>query len=91
MPKMAITMGVGTIMEAKRCLLLASGTSKAKAIANAVEGPITAEVPASVLQMHPRTVVVIDEAAATQLKRVAYYKHVYANKQKLLSIANIGA
>lgn len=84
-PKMAITMGVGTIMEAKQCLLLASGTSKAEAIANAVEGPITAEVPASVLQMHPRTVVVIDESAATQLKRVDYYKHVYANKQKLLS------
>ena len=84
-PKMAITMGVGTIMEAKQCLLLASGESKAKAIAHAVEGPITAEVPASVLQMHPRTIVVIDETAASQLKRVDYYKQVYANKQKLLS------
>ncbi len=84
-PKMAITMGVGTIMEAKQCLLLASGESKAEAITHAVEGPITAEVPASVLQMHPRTVVIIDEAAASQLKRVDYYKQVYANKQKLLS------
>ena len=84
-PKMAITMGVGTIMEAKQCLLLANGESKAEAIANAVEGPITAEVPASVLQMHPRAVVVLDAAAASQLKRVDYYKHVYANKQKLLS------
>ena len=84
-PKMAITMGVGTIMEAKQCLLLASGESKAEAIAHAVEGPITSEVPASVLQMHPRTVVIIDEAAASQLKRVDYYKQVYANKQKLLS------
>ncbi|MDE0686666.1 MAG: glucosamine-6-phosphate deaminase [Candidatus Poribacteria bacterium] len=84
-PKMAITMGVGTIMEAKQCLLLANGESKAEAIAHAVEGPITAEVPASVLQMHPRTVVIIDEEAASQLKRVAYYKQVYANKQKLLS------
>ena len=83
-PKMAITMGVGTIMDAKQCLLLASGASKAAAVAHAVEGPITAEVPASVLQMHPRTIVVIDEAAATQLKRVDYYKQVYANKQKLL-------
>ena len=83
-PKMAITMGVGTIMDAKQCLLLASGASKAAAVAHAVEGPITAEVPASVLQMHPRTIVVIDEAAAAQLKRVDYYKQVYANKQKLL-------
>ena len=84
-PKMAITMGVGTIMDAKQCLLLASGESKAGAIANAVEGPITAEVPASVLQMHPQTVVIIDEAAASQLKRGDYYKQVYANKQELLS------
>ena len=83
-PKMAITMGVGTIMDAKQCLLLASGASKAAAVAHAVEGPITAEVPASVLQMHPRTIVVINEAAAAQLKRVDYYKQVYANKQKLL-------
>ena len=84
-PKMAITMGVGTIMDAKRCLLMASGESKAEAIAHAVEGPITAEVPASALQMHPRTVVVIDEAAAFKLKRADYYKEAYANKQKLLS------
>ena len=87
-PKMAITMGVGTIMEAKQCLLLASGESKAAAIANAVEGPITADVPASVLQMHPRTVAVIDAAAASRLKRVDYYKQVYANKQQLLSQDN---
>lgn len=84
-PKMAITMGVGTIMEAKRCLLLANGESKASAIARAIEGAITAEVPASVLQMHPQTIVLIDEAAASQLKRVDYYKQVYANKQKLLN------
>ena len=84
-PKMAITMGVGTIMEARQCLLLASGESKAEAIANAVEGPITAEVPASVLQMHPQTAVIIDEAAASRLKRIDYYKEVYANKLELLA------
>ncbi len=83
-PTMAITMGVGTIMEAKKCLLLASGESKAAAVAAAVEGPITAEVPASVLQMHPRAVVLTDNAAASQLKRIDYYKQVYTNKQKLL-------
>ena len=84
-PKMAITMGVGTIMEAKRCLLMASGESKAEAIAHTVEGAITAEVPASALQMHPHTVVIIDEAAASNLKRADYYKQAYANKEKLLS------
>ncbi|RKU33056.1 glucosamine-6-phosphate deaminase [Candidatus Poribacteria bacterium] len=83
-PTLAITMGVGTIMEARQCLLLANGASKASAIASAVEGPITAEVPASVLQMHPCTVVLLDEAAASALKRAAYYRQVYANKLRLL-------
>ena len=86
-PKMAITIGIGTIMEARQCLLLAYGDSKAGPIAQAVEGPITASVPASILQMHPQTVVLIDEAAASQLKRVDYYKQAYANKLKLLSTA----
>ncbi|MCH8290868.1 glucosamine-6-phosphate deaminase [Candidatus Poribacteria bacterium] len=82
-PKMAITMGVGTIMEAKQCLLLASGKSKAQAIARCVEGPITAEVPASALQMHPKAVILIDEEAASQLKRIDYYKWGYENKLRL--------
>ncbi len=83
-PKMAITMGVGTIMEAKKCILLANGASKAATVAAAVEGPITAEVPASALQMHPKAVFLIDDGAASQLKRRDYYRHVYTNKQKLL-------
>ena len=82
-PKMAITMGIGTIMEAKRCLLLANGKSKADAIARCVEGPITAEVPASALQMHPRVIILIDEAAASHLKRIDYYKWAYENKLRL--------
>jgi glucosamine-6-phosphate deaminase len=82
-PKMAITMGVGTIMEAKQCLLLASEESKAEAIARCVEGPITAEVPASALQMHPKAVILVDENAASQLKRADYYKWVYENKLRL--------
>ena len=84
-PEMAITMGIGTIMEAKQCLLLANGTSKATAIAKAVEGPITSMVPASILQMHPNTVTLIDESAASDLKEVEYYKRSYANKLKLQS------
>ncbi len=84
-PEMAITMGIGTIMEAKQCLLLANGTSKAEAIAKAVEGPITAMVPASILQMHPNMVAIIDKSAASDLKEVEYYKRSYANKLKLQS------
>ena len=84
-PEMAITMGIGTIMKAKQCLLLANGTSKSEAIAKAVEGPITSMVPASILQMHPNTVTLIDESAASDLKEVEYYKRSYANKLKLQS------
>lgn len=84
-PEMAITMGIGTIMDAKHCLLLASGESKSEAIAKAVEGPITAMVPASILQMHPKSTVIIDEAAASKLEEIEYYKRSYANSQKLMS------
>ncbi|MFB3041932.1 MAG: glucosamine-6-phosphate deaminase, partial [Candidatus Poribacteria bacterium] len=63
--------------------LLASGESKAQAIARCVEGPITAEVPASALQMHPKAVILIDEEAASQLKRIDYYKWGYENKLRL--------
>ena len=83
-PEMAITMGVGTIMEAKQCILLASGKSKSVAIVNAVEGPITASVPASVLQMHPNTYIIIDEDAASKLKEIEYYKRCYENRLRLL-------
>jgi len=75
-PRLAITMGCGTIMEARRILLLANGENKAEAIAATVEGPITSQVTASVLQMHPDVTVIIDEAAASKLKRREYYKHV---------------
>jgi glucosamine-6-phosphate deaminase len=79
-PHHVITMGVGTIMEARQILLLAFGKNKARAVAEAVEGPITAMCPASVLQMHPTAKVVLDEAAASRLKRADYYRWVYDNK-----------
>ena len=82
-PKMSITMGVGTIMEAKRCILLANGENKAKAVANAIEGPITASIPASALQMHPNTTILLDASAAKNLKHLEYYKWVYQNKREL--------
>jgi glucosamine-6-phosphate deaminase len=79
-PRRAITMGVGTIIEARRCLLLATGDSKAAVIAQAVEGPITSMVTASALQLHPRCTVVVDEPAAAQLKEKDYYRWIFDNE-----------
>jgi glucosamine-6-phosphate deaminase len=79
-PMHVITMGVGTIMEARQVLLLAFGENKARAIADAVEGPITAMNPASMLQMHPVAKVLLDEAAATELHHREYYRWVYDHK-----------
>lgn len=79
-PHHVITMGIGTIMESRRSLLLAFGEKKADAIARMVEGPVTSMIPASMLQMHPEAVVIIDEAAASRLKRSDYYRWVYDNK-----------
>ena len=66
-PKYAITMGVGTIMDAKALLLLASGESKADAIKATCEGPITAMWPATIVQMHRQATVIVDKAAASKL------------------------
>jgi glucosamine-6-phosphate deaminase len=73
-------MGVGTIMDSRMCLLLAFGKKKARAVAAACEGPITAMVPASVLQMHPRAVIILDRDAASALKKTDYYEWIYAHK-----------
>ena len=80
MPRRAITMGVGTIIEARRCILLATGDTKTKVIAQAVEGPITSMVSASALQLHPRCTVIVDEAAAANLKEKDYYRWVFENE-----------
>jgi len=66
-PKYAITMGIGTIMEARQLLLLASGKNKAHAIKITVEGPITAMVPATIVQMHPKATIIVDKEAASEL------------------------
>lgn len=79
-PRRAITMGVGTIIEARRCLLLATGNSKAEVIAQAVEGPITSMISASALQLHARCTVVVDEAAAGKLKEQDYYRWIFENE-----------
>jgi glucosamine-6-phosphate deaminase len=79
-PRRAITMGVGTIIEARRCLLLATGESKAAMVAKAVEGPITSMVTASALQLHPRCTVVVDEEAASALTETDYYRWIFSNE-----------
>ena len=79
-PSHVITMGIGTIMEARVNLLLAFGDNKADAVAQAVEGPVTAMNPASALQLHRTTIFCIDEPAASALKRADYYRWVYDNK-----------
>ncbi len=68
-PRRAITMGVGTILEARQVILMAYGEGKANVIAQAIEGPVTANIAASFLQGHPNSVIVLDEAAAAQLTR----------------------
>lgn len=71
-PRFAITMGIGTIMEAHELLLVASGESKADAIRATLEGPVTAMVPSTIVQLHPKALVVMDEEAAS---RCAYRHH----------------
>ncbi len=75
-PQCAITMGIGTILEAKRILLLASGASKARAVASAIEGPVTASITASALQWHPDVSFLVDQDAGALLKQKEYYSRV---------------
>jgi glucosamine-6-phosphate deaminase len=79
-PARALTMGVGTIQESRRCLLLVTGAAKAAILARAVEGPITAMVTGSALQLHPHCTVIVDEAAATALQGIEYYRWVFATE-----------
>jgi glucosamine-6-phosphate deaminase len=75
-PRLAITMGVGTILESRQCLLLAAGPEKAKAIRETIEGPITAQITASALQLHRDVIAILDEEAARLLERREYYLEV---------------
>ena len=79
-PRHCITMGVGTILDTKSVLLFAFGEGKSDIIAKAVEGPISSMVPASALQLHPKVKVILDDAAASKLVNIDYYKEVYANR-----------
>jgi glucosamine-6-phosphate deaminase len=80
MPRRAVTMGVGTILDCRRCILLATGTEKADIIAKAVEGPITSMISATALQLHPDCTVVVDTEAARLLENTEYYRWVFDNE-----------
>ncbi|OIO75420.1 MAG: glucosamine-6-phosphate deaminase [Elusimicrobia bacterium CG1_02_37_114] len=75
-PRFAITMGVGTIMESRMCMLLASGKRKAEILVKAIEGPVTASIPASMLQLHPNVIVIADKEASFNLAQKDYYIYV---------------
>ena len=76
-PKCALTMGIGTILEADHCVLLAIGATKSEAVAQMIEGPLTAACPATALQLHPRATIILDGEAASGLKLQDYYHHVH--------------
>ncbi len=80
MPRRGITMGVGTILDSRRCLLVATGKKKAAIIAKAVEGPITGMISASALQLHPHCRVIVDEEAACILQEQVYYRWIFDNE-----------
>lgn len=79
-PKLCLTQGLGTIMESRHAVMLGFGKGKAQAVAECVEGAVSARWPASVLQMHPHATVVIDEDAASQLRFTSYYVDTYRGK-----------
>lgn len=80
MPKRAITMGVGTILDSRRCIMLVTGEAKADIVSKAVEGPITSMISATALQLHPRCTVIVDEAAAAKLENRGYYDWIFQNE-----------
>jgi glucosamine-6-phosphate deaminase len=79
-PWHVVTQGIGTILEARHLVLLAFGREKAAAVAAAVEGPVTAMVPASALQLHPHATVVVDEPAGSDLRLAGYYRETWSHK-----------
>jgi len=79
-PRHVITQGLGTSLGAEHLVLVATGAAKATATAAAVEGPLTASCPGSVLQLHPHVTLVVDEAAGAQLARADHYRYVLTHK-----------
>jgi len=80
MPTRAITVGIGTILESRRCLMLVTGRDKAVVLAKALEGPITSMISASALQLHPHCTVIVDEEAAANLQEREYYRWIFSTE-----------
>lgn len=89
MPMRAVTMGVGTILEAKKLLLVATGDEKADIVSKTVEGPVTSMISATALQLHEDAVVILDEAAAAKLAGAEEYKFQFKNDPKWAAYQNI--
>ena len=87
LPRVAITMGLGTLLAARACLVVAFGAEKERSAAEMIEGPVTSLVPASVLQHHPQTTVVLDDAAAALLVNAAHYREVETLRREMESNA----
>ncbi|WP_028280757.1 glucosamine-6-phosphate deaminase [Arthrobacter sp. H5] len=79
-PHHVVTQGLGTIMDARHVVLIATGAQKACAVHDFVEGPVAAVCAASILQLHPHATILIDEAAASKLKLADYYRYTFDNK-----------
>lgn len=79
-PRHVLTQGLGTILQARHLVLLASGRAKAEAVHQMVEGPVSAMWPGSVLQLHPHVTVLVDEPAASRLQLAGYYRETWSAK-----------
>ncbi len=79
-PTHCVSQGLGTIMDARNLVMVASGEKKADVVAAMIEGPVTAMCPASLLQFHRRAFVIIDEAAASKLQYAEYFRHVASHQ-----------
>ncbi len=82
MPRRAFTMGIGTILEARRLIMLVTGAGKADITAKALEGPLCSMTTGSAIQLHPNAVVILDEAAAAKLTLRDYYQYIWDNEPK---------
>jgi glucosamine-6-phosphate deaminase len=82
-PRHALTQGIGTILQAREVVLIATGAGKAQAASRVIEGPVSAFVPGSALQLHPHAVVMLDEEAAADLTMNAYFREAYRLKSVL--------
>jgi glucosamine-6-phosphate deaminase len=79
-PRHCLTQGIGTILEARHIVLVASGRGKAEAVHQLVEGPVSAMWPATALQLHPHVTVLLDTAAASRLQLASYYIETFHGK-----------